>query len=123
MGERSRETRSPGGWYRASNRDLGKAVSEEGQAWLKGRRQVPWGFGWLEDGQSPYGELPLQVQRIAYREFSRNPDLPYAQFEQTLGRELLGPDFERQSVEDLADTPGDFRHGTNLVPAVTPDLS
>ena len=50
-------------------------VAEEGQAWLKGRRQVPLGFGWLKEGEPPYGELPMRVNRIAYREFSRNPDL------------------------------------------------
>ena len=49
--------------------------AEEGQAWLKGRRQVPLGFGWLDPGDPPFDELPMQVNRIAYREFSRDPDL------------------------------------------------
>jgi len=48
-------------------------VAEEGQSWLKGKRPVPLGFGWLEPGDPPYYELPVRVNRIAYREFSRNP--------------------------------------------------
>ena len=47
--------------------------AEEGQAWLKGRRQVPLGFGWLAPGEPPYDELPMRVNRIAYREFSQRP--------------------------------------------------
>ena len=65
-------------------------VAEEGQAWLKGRRQVPLGFGWLEPGDPPYDELPMRVNRIAYREFSRNPDLPFERFKEILGREVFG---------------------------------
>ena len=38
---------------------------------------MPLGFGWLEPGDPPYDELPMRVNRIAYREFSRNPDLPF----------------------------------------------
>jgi hypothetical protein len=45
-------------------------VAEEGQAWLEGRRQVPLGFGWLKEGESPYDEVPMRVNRVAYREFS-----------------------------------------------------
>ena len=51
--------------------------AEEGQAWLKGKRQVPLGFGWLEPGDPPYDELPMRAQRVAYREFSRDPDLSF----------------------------------------------
>ena len=64
--------------------------AEEGQAWLKGRRQVPLGFGWLKEGDSPYDELPMRVNRIAYREFSRNPDLKFERFKEKLGREVFG---------------------------------
>jgi hypothetical protein len=74
---------------------------EEGQDWIKGRRQVPWGFGWLKDGESPYNELPLRVQRIAYRAFSRDPDLGFEDFKAVLGREVFGPGFRTQAVEDL----------------------
>jgi hypothetical protein len=76
---------------------------EEGQAWLKGRRQVPLGFGWLREGEPPYDELPLRVNRIAYREFTHNPDLTFDQFKQRLGREIFGDAATAQGVEDLLD--------------------
>ena len=65
-------------------------VAEEGQTWLKGQRQVPLGFGWLEPGDPPYDELPMRVNRIAYREFSHNPDLPFEQYKANLSREVFG---------------------------------
>jgi hypothetical protein len=75
--------------------------AEEGQAWLKGRRQVPLGFGWLVPGEPPYDELPMRVNRVAYREFSRNPDLPFDRFKEILGREVFGASANPQAVEDL----------------------
>jgi hypothetical protein len=76
-------------------------VAEEGQAWLKGRRQVPLGFGWLAPGDPPYDELPMRINRIPYREFSRNPDLPYERYKAVLGRELFGEASSPQPVNDL----------------------
>jgi hypothetical protein len=76
-------------------------TAEEGQDWLKGRRQVPLGFGWLEPGEVPYDELPMRANRIAYREFSRDPDLPFESFKATLGRELFAEESTSQAVEDL----------------------
>lgn len=75
--------------------------AEEGQAWLKGRRQVPLGFGWLGPGEPPYDELPMRVQRIAYREFSRNPDLPFERFKLLLGREIFRDGSTPPAVDDL----------------------
>ena len=51
---------------------------------------MPLGFGWLEPGDPPYDELPMRVNRIAYREFSRNPDLPFEDYKEILGREVFG---------------------------------
>jgi hypothetical protein len=76
-------------------------VAEEGQAWLKGKRQVPLGFGWLEPEEPPFDELPMRVQRIAYREFSRDPDLPFARYRETLGREVLGDASTPAAIDDL----------------------
>jgi hypothetical protein len=76
-------------------------AAEEGQAWLKGKRQVPLGFGWLDPHDPPYDELPMRVNRIAYREFSRNPDLPFERYKEILGREVLGEAATPESVEDL----------------------
>ena len=76
-------------------------VAEEGQPWLKGKRQVPLGFGWLEPGDPPYDELPMRGNRIAYREFSRNPDLPFERYKEILGREMFGGASTPQAVDDL----------------------
>jgi hypothetical protein len=77
------------------------SAAEEGQPWLKGKRQVPLGFGWLPPGDPPYDELPIRANRIAYREFSRNPDLPFERFREILGHELFGPDAGPEAVDDL----------------------
>jgi hypothetical protein len=62
---------------------------------------VPLGFGWLEPGDPPYDELPMRVQRVAYREFVRNPDLPFEAYNAILGREVFGDASSRQAVDDL----------------------
>jgi hypothetical protein len=76
-------------------------AAEEGQMWLKGRRQVPLGFGWLAPGDPPYDELPMRVNRIAYREFSRNPELPFDRYKEVLGREVFGEASSPQAVDDV----------------------
>ncbi len=75
-------------------------AAEEGQDWLKGRRQDPMGFGWLDAGDPPYDTLPARVQRIAYREFSRDPDLTFEAFRAVLGRELFGAASTPMAVAD-----------------------
>jgi hypothetical protein len=44
----------------------------------------------LVAAQPRYDELPMRVQRIAYREFSHNPDLPFERYKEILGREVFG---------------------------------
>ena len=74
---------------------------EEGRADLVGTRQVPFGFGWLGPGEMPFDELPVRVNRIAYREFSRDPGLPFDEFKSRLGREVFGPQAEPAWADDL----------------------
>jgi hypothetical protein len=74
--------------------------AEEGQAWLKGRRQVPLGFGWLDPGEPPYDELPMRVRRVAYREFVLNPDLSFEAYMAILSREVFGDASTQQAVDD-----------------------
>ncbi|SIO00569.1 Hypothetical glycosyl hydrolase 6 [Singulisphaera sp. GP187] len=76
-------------------------VAEEGQEWLKGRRQVPLGFGWLDPGEPPYDALLMRVNRIAYREFSRNPDLAFDRYKEILGEEVFGAFATPRAVDDL----------------------
>jgi hypothetical protein len=98
--------------------------AEEGQAWLKGRRQVPLGFGWLEPGDPPYDELPMRVNRIAYREFTRNPDLSFDAFKEILGRDLFGGSSTPQAVEDALELQAALNSGRTWCqpsPLVSPE--
>jgi hypothetical protein len=73
---------------------------EFGEPWLKDWRQVPFGFGWLAEGASPYRELPVRAARIACREYSANPDLSDDALHAALGRELFGRHWQAAQVED-----------------------
>ncbi len=98
--------------------------AEEGQAWLKGRRQVPMGFGWLDAGDPPYRELPMRVQRVAYREFSRNPDLTLEAYKMILGHELFGALSTPQAVDDVLELQAAFNAGRTWCqpsPLTSPD--
>ena len=64
-------------------------------------RLKPFHFEWLGDGQMPLNELLVRVNRIAYREFTRNPDLSQTGFKKVLGREIFGDLAQEQSVTDL----------------------
>lgn len=64
-------------------------------------RQKPFHFEWLRDGEMPLNELPVRVNRIAYREFTRDPDLSERTFRQRLGSELFGERSNEQKVGDL----------------------
>jgi len=97
---------------------------EEGQKYLVGRRQVPLGFGWLKPDQHPYRELPLRVNRIAYREFSRQPDLAFDEFKQVLAGEIFGDRATPQAVNDLLEIQKVFareRSWSQASPLVSPD--
>jgi hypothetical protein len=74
---------------------------EGGEPHLLGTRLKPFGFEWLRDGQMPFNELLVRVNRIACREFSQNPDLTDAEFKSTLGRQVFGAGAKTQWVEDL----------------------
>jgi len=75
--------------------------AEEGQEWLKGKRQLPLGFGWLDPGDPPYNEILMRVNRIAYREFSRDPNLDFTRYRAILARELFDASANSQVVDDL----------------------
>ncbi len=73
----------------------------DGAKWLVGRRQVPFGFGWVPVDRSPYHELPLRVNRIAYRENCKNPDMTMEEIKKVIGTELFGLDSTAERIEDL----------------------
>ncbi|MBY0395479.1 MAG: hypothetical protein K2X91_03280, partial [Thermoleophilia bacterium] len=86
-------------------------AAEEGQDWLKGRRQVPLGFGWLSPGDPPYDELPIRVNRLAYRAFTRDPDLSLDAFKAQLGRAVFGDAARPGDIDDLLEVQGAFQAG------------
>ncbi len=97
---------------------------EEGQQYLVGKRRVPYGFGWLKDGQMPYDELPVRVNRVAYREYTRDPDLPDAEFRAALGKELFGSAATPEAVADALALQEVFAAGRTWcqpAPAVSPE--
>ena len=49
----------------------------------------------------PYDQLLPRVQRLAVREFSRDPNLPFATFEQRMKDTFFPDDATLQGVEDL----------------------
>ena len=75
--------------------------TEFAEPWLVGKRQIPFGFGWLKDGANPYRELPVRATRLVFRELTANPDLPDAELRARLGRELFGRDWQPAQVDDL----------------------
>ncbi len=75
--------------------------TEGGEPWTATKRQVPFGIGWVPDTASSYDSLPIRTVRIAYREFSRNPDLSIPEFKTLLGREVFGENATPQHVNDL----------------------
>lgn len=78
-----------------------QSKTEFGEPWLVGRRQIPFGFGWLKEGANPYRELPVRAIRAVYRELTANPDLSDSELHPRLGRELFGAAWEPAQVDDL----------------------
>lgn len=73
----------------------------EGEPWTKGKRQVPFGIGWVAPDKSAYDELPIRTARIAYREFSQNPGMSMVDFKKRLGKEVFGDAVTEQRITDL----------------------
>jgi hypothetical protein len=48
----------------------------------------------------PYGELPIRINRSAFRLYTQNPDLTEADFQSQLGRKLFGNLANPQAVAD-----------------------
>ena len=76
-------------------------TEHDGEGWLVNRRQIPFGIGWIPPDQSPYGTLPIRVSRIAFREFSKDPELSMDAFRKVLGIEIFGERNNQALVDDL----------------------
>lgn len=72
-----------------------------GEAFLIGQRCSPFGFGWLKPGETPVNELFTRMDRLAYREYSRDPDLPFEEFSRILSAELFQGSASEALFDDL----------------------
>ena len=72
-----------------------------GDQFLVGHRLSPFGFGWLEAGASPVKELLMRVNRLAYREFSRNPALEFEEYRKSLSEQLFAGRASTSLLDDL----------------------
>ena len=80
--------------FRFSGPDLG-------EQFLVGTQSFPFGFGWLKPSENPAQALLMRFDRLAYREFSRNPDLPMQQFRDVVSRELFAGSATPALLDDL----------------------
>ena len=72
-----------------------------GHQFLVGTRASPFCFGWLMPGETPMHELLLRLDRLAYKEFSRNPDLPMESFRDVVSQAFFGGKASSQLLDDL----------------------
>jgi hypothetical protein len=64
-------------------------------------RQKPFHFEWLRDGEMPLNELLVRVNRVAYREYTKNPGLSEGTFREALGKEIFRGRACKRNVGDL----------------------
>jgi hypothetical protein len=67
----------------------------------KGKRIKPLGFDWLPEGKMPLRELPARLQRLAYGEFSRNPELTDDEFRRKVAQHFFGKPDAKELTDDL----------------------
>jgi hypothetical protein len=82
-----------------------------GEPWLIGKRMRPFGLDPMGEGRMPYRMLALRLQRFAFREFSRDPDLPFDQFKRRLGENFYGAEATPQRLDDLFEFHRLWMHG------------
>ena len=73
---------------------------EGGEPWLVGKQRRPFGLDPRGDGKMPFKNLLVRVQRLAFREFSKEPGLSIEAFDRRLGIELFGAE-KADSLKDL----------------------
>jgi hypothetical protein len=74
---------------------------EGGEPGQVGVRRKAFGRDTEGDGRMPYRALIARVQRFAFREFSHDPGLSFAQFERDLGKHIFGEAASAQASKDL----------------------
>lgn len=92
---------------------------------MVGKRIKPLGFDWLPDGKMPLRELPARLQRFAYREFCRNPELSDADFRKLVGKEFFNDESASARIDDLfflQESVNRDRRWSSSSPLVEPEL-
>ena len=74
---------------------------EGGEPGQVGLRRKAFARDTTADGRMPYGSLLARTQRFAFREFSHDPGLNFAQFQQRLGNSIFGAAASPQVTADL----------------------
>jgi hypothetical protein len=95
-----------------------------GESFLIGKRASPFGFGWLKPGENPANELLMRLDRMAYREFARDPNLAMEDFRPMVSRELFAGQTTTQLLDDLFFLEESFfldRNWDSISPIASPD--
>ena len=74
---------------------------EGGEPGQVGIRRKAFALETTGEGRMPYDSLLARVQRFAFREFSRDPDLAFSEFQKRLGAYFFGENASAESTEDL----------------------
>lgn len=74
---------------------------EDGNWHLIGSRLKPFGYDWLPEIDDPYAYPLTRVLRIAFREFSQNPDISAETFRGVLKSEIFQESTPASAVDDL----------------------
>lgn len=75
--------------------------AEGGEPFFIGQRRRPFGLDPAKEGLMPYDALLVRVQRLAVREFGRDPALSPADFGQILGKTFFSDAATPQKIADL----------------------
>jgi hypothetical protein len=72
-----------------------------GGEFLVGHRLRPCGLEWLPPDRHHYRDPLVRLNRLAYREFTRDPELEDGEFRRIVRKEMFGAGARRESVDDL----------------------
>ena len=74
---------------------------EAGEPGQVGLRRQAFALDTSGEGKMPYGSLLARIQRFAFREFSHDPALSFADFQEHLGEYIFGEDAPPEMTADL----------------------
>lgn len=80
---------------------LAKHMEYDNEAYVIGHQVKPFGLEWLAYGKQCYNDPLIQLNRLAYREFYKNPELSDSSFKKLVKNEMFGTQASASSVDDL----------------------